>query len=157
MNNPKRCWGPPKQRPIVALQRIREYMYVFAANNPWTGETYSLIFPLCNTDAMQLFLEGFSRQYSDYNNIMIVDRAAWHVTNKIQSFDNIKFIYLPAGSPELNPTEHLWEHIREKYFGNHVYSSLSEVEEEMITILQKIAHDKGTIKNLTGFHWLKFA
>jgi transposase len=157
MNNPKRCWAPPKTRPLVRLQRIREYMYVFAANSPWAGDTYSLIFPVCNTSAMELFLEGFSRQYSAYNNIMIVDQAAWHVTKKIAQFDNIKFIYLPPGSPELNPTEHLWEHIREKYFGNHVYNSLDEIEEEMVMALQKISHDKETIKQLTGFHWLNIS
>lgn len=154
MNNPKRCWAPPKTRPIVRLQRVREYMYVFAATSPWIGETFSLIFPLCNTDAMKFFLKEFSKQYSAYNNIMIVDQAGWHTTKKLDKFDNITFIPLPPGSPELNPTEHIWEHIREKYLGNRVYNSLDEVEEKMIIALQEISHDQETIKKLTGFHWL---
>jgi hypothetical protein len=157
MNNPKKCWAPAKMRPIVKLQRIREYLYVFAATCPQTGETYSLILPICDTTAMQVFLEGLSRQYHDYNNIIIVDRAAWHTTKKLAPFENIRFIYLPSGSPELNPTEHLWEHIREAYLGNRIYNSLYEVQEEMVTILQKISNDTETIKKMTEFYWLNFA
>ncbi len=84
----------------------------------------------------------------------MVDQAGWHMTKKFPPFNNIRFIYLPSGSPELNPTEHLWEHIREKYLGNLVYNSLDDVEEEMVTILQSICNEQDVIKNLTGFHWL---
>lgn len=154
MNNPKKCWAPEKVRPIVHLQRIREYIYVFSATCPWTGEVYSLIFPLCNTNAMQIFLEGFSELYRDYKNIMVVDQAAWHTTKHLPVFDNIRFILLPAGSPELNPTEHLWEHIREKYLGNRIFNSLDEVENEIVNILQKVDLERETIKNLVGFHWM---
>lgn len=157
MNNPKRCWAPPRTRPIVQLQRIREFIYVFAATCPWTGETYSLILPLCDTNAMQLFLNKFAEEYHDYKNIIVVDQAAWHKTKKLLPIDNVRFIYLPAGSPELNPAEHLWEHIREKYLGNRFFNSLDEVEAEMITILEKLCYEREIIKNLTGFHWMKIA
>lgn len=154
MNNPKRCWAPPHVRPVVKLQRIREYIYVFTANDILTGDTYSLIFPVCNTDAMQFFIQKLSLESHAYNNIIIVDQVAWHVTKKIKQFDNIAFIFLPPGSPELNPTEHIWEHIREKYIGNRVYDSLDQFEEDMIGIIQDMANDKATIQQLTGFDWL---
>lgn len=156
MNNPKKCWAPEKTRPTVILQRIREFLYVFAANCPQTGETFSLILPVCNTHAMQIFLESFSQKYSDYKNIIIVDRATWHVTQNLPQFDNIRFIFLPVGSPELNPTEHLWQHIREKYLANRIYDSLDQFQNELVIVLQKIANDTKTIKNLTNFHWLNF-
>jgi len=154
MGNPRKCWAPKKVRPIVHLQRIREYLYVFSAVCPWSGETYSLILPLCNTIAMRVFLEGFSQVYHDYRNIIIVDRATWHVTKRLPLFDNIRFIYLPAGSPELNPTEHLWDHIREKYLGNKTFDSLDEMQDEMVDILQKFETERATIKKLTEFYWM---
>jgi putative transposase len=154
MNNPKRCWTPKNIRPIVHLQRIREYIYVFSATSPWTGEVFSLIFPLCNTNAMQLFLQEFSEMYRDYRNIMVVDQAAWHVTKHLSVFDNIRFILLPPGSPELNPTEHLWEHIREKYFGNQIFGSIDEFENKMVEVLQMLHSEQKTLKNLVGFHWM---
>jgi transposase len=154
MNNLKKCWAPEGVRPIVPLQRIRQYLYVFSATSPWTGDSFSLIFPLCNTHAMTIFLEQFSAQYRNFLNILIVDRASWHVTKKLPYFDNIRFILLPPGSPELNPTEHLWDHIREKYFANKTYDSIDEVEEKMVEVLKNITHDKETIKSLVGFNWL---
>ena len=157
MNNPKKCWVPQKTRPTVQLQRIRQYLYVFSATSPWTGETYSIILPLCNTDGMKVFLEGFSTQYKDCRNIIVVDRAAWHVTKNLPQFDNIRFILLPAGSPELNPTEHLWEHIREKYLGNRIFNSLDQLQDAMVDILRAVSHEREIIKNLTGFHWMNCA
>lgn len=157
MGNPRKCWAPEGVRPVIPLQRIREYLYVFSATCPSTGETYSLILPLCNTAAMEAFLKGFSEQHSDYKNIILIDRAAWHVTKNLPPFDNIRFIYLPAGSPELNPTEHLWEHIREKHLGNRMFDSFDELENEMVSILQRLDSEWETIKSLTGFHWLKIA
>jgi len=154
MNNPKKCWAPSADRPIVHLQRIREYIYVFSATNPFTGEVFSLILPICNTDAMIVFLNELSAQYSDYKNIIFVDGATWHSTKNIPYYDNIRFIFLPAGSPELNPTEHLWEHIREKYLGNKVFDSLDALENEMVDILVNVSLEHDVIKKLTGFHWL---
>lgn len=154
MNNLKRCWAPPGVRPVVHLQRVREYIYVFSVTSPWTGDSFSLILPLCNTNSMTMFLQQFSEQYSNFRNIIIVDRATWHVTKKLPQFDNIRFIFLPPGSPELNPAEHLWDHIREKYFANKIYDSIDEVEDHMIKALKNIANDKQPIKSLVGFNWL---
>jgi transposase len=38
---------------------------------------------------------------------------------------------LPPYSPELNPVEHLWEEIREKYFHNKVFESLETLENHL--------------------------
>jgi hypothetical protein len=47
---------------------------------------------------------------------MVMDQAAWHRTSDIDGFENIRIIYQPPYSPELNPVEHLWEYIREKNY-----------------------------------------
>jgi len=154
MNNPKRCWAPPKTRPIVHLQRIRQYLYVFSGVLISTGDVYSLILPLCNTDGMKVFLEGLSTQYKGYRNIIIVDQASWHSTKSLPKYDNIRFIKLPPGSPELNPAEHLWEHIREKYLGNRIFNSLDALQDEMVDILCKVNNEHEAIKNLTEFYWI---
>lgn len=154
MNNPRKCWAPAGCRPIVHLQRIREYIYVFSATNPFTGEVFSLILPLCNTDAMVTFLNELSAHYSDYKNVVFVDGAPWHTTDNIPYYDNIRFVFLPTGSPELNPTEHLWEHIREKYLGNKIFDSLDDLEKEIVDILVKITKEPNVIQKLTGFQWL---
>jgi transposase len=154
MNNPKRSWAPAHIRPIVSLQRVREYLYLFSATCPKTGESFSLILPLVNTDAMNIFLQGLSVAYQSYRNIVIVDQAAWHTTEKLPKYDNIRFIYLPAGSPELNPTEHLWEHIRENYLANCIFDSIDALEEKLVDVIRRLIANQEIIRKLTGFHWL---
>ena len=73
-----RCWTPKSERACVKTQQIREYLYAFTTVCPETGETCSIISPVCNTDAMRVFLEETSKMYSHYRILMVLDSAPWH-------------------------------------------------------------------------------
>ncbi|KAA6314388.1 hypothetical protein EZS27_034989 [termite gut metagenome] len=45
---------------------------------------------------------------------MVMDGAAWHRGDKLKKWENIVPLFQPAYSPEVNPIESLWHHIREK-------------------------------------------
>ncbi|MGI8600916.1 MAG: hypothetical protein ACR2KB_16800, partial [Chitinophagaceae bacterium] len=49
------CWVKGKTVPSAAKQMIREYIYAYSALSPQTGDCFSMISPLCNTDAMNEF------------------------------------------------------------------------------------------------------
>jgi transposase len=85
---------------------------------------------------------------------MIVDRASWHTSPKLDLPDNIRFIPLPSGSPELNPQENVWAHLREKFFANKNWQSLDQLEDYLVDILESMRHDKETIKSIANFCWL---
>jgi transposase len=154
INEPVRCWAPPGVRPIVKKQYIREYIYVYASVCPLTGEVFSLIMPHCNTESMSIFIEELSAYYSDYKIIMFMDKAGWHTSKELIKKDNIRILHLPPYSPELNPTEHLWDHIREKYFMNQMTTSLDLLEKKLVNVLNIVESDYNTIKSLTYFNWL---
>jgi len=120
INNLRHCWVPKDHIPVAARQMIREYMYVFSSVCPQTGELYSLILPACNTDAMQLFLNGLSGQYSRYRIILLMDKAGWHTSSKLSIPPNISIWNLPPYSPELNPVELIWRELRKLYFNNQL-------------------------------------
>ena len=40
MSNPARCWAPAGFRPIVPMQRVREYTYIYGAVCPADGESF---------------------------------------------------------------------------------------------------------------------
>ena len=42
-----------------------------------------------------------------------MDQAGWHKAKELTVRDNIKLTYLSTYSPELNPIEPLWEHIKD--------------------------------------------
>ena len=110
MSNPARCWASADFSPIVPMQRVREYTYIYGAVCPADGESFSLILPSANTEMMTLYLREFSLFYKDYRIVMVMDGSPWHKAKDLETFENIRIIFQPSYSPELNPAEHLWEH-----------------------------------------------
>ena len=118
ISDTRRAWAPEKTRPISPRQIIRKYVYVYAAVCPKLGKMTSLILPWTNTDMMNIFLKEVSEEFREYFVIMLIDQAGWHVSTYLDIPENIRVIRLPPYSPELNPSEHIWEELREKYFAN---------------------------------------
>lgn len=123
----KRAWAPPGMRPRSARQVVREYVYVYTAVAPAEGKMTSLILPTVDSAMMSLFLEHVGKTFADFFLVMQVDQASWHHAEDLQVPENIRLLPQPAYSPELNPTEHIWEDLREKQFPNVACSSLEEV------------------------------
>jgi transposase len=63
---------------------------------------------------------------------------------------------LPPSSPELNPTEQLWDLIRKRRFANKAYDSLDEVEDDPAKELRALEADHTTIQSesLTSHQWI---
>ena len=145
------CWVPREQRAKLGNQIIRKYTYAYSAVCPETGEAYSLILPYANTECMNIFMQGISEEFKDYRIIMAMDRASWHTGEKAKQWKNIVPLFQPAHSPELNPVESLWHHIREKGgFKNTTFSSMEEVENRLSEQLKNL--DKKDVKSICLFH-----
>jgi transposase len=43
---------------------------------------------------------------------LLLDRAGWHTTAKLEVPKNITPIFLPSHAPELNPVENFWQYLR---------------------------------------------
>lgn len=147
----KRCWAPPGIRPSVPAQVVRESMYIFAAVAPSLGSLSALVLPTANTAMMTLFLEHVSQAYAHYFIVMQVDQAGWHRSKELSVPANIRLIQQPAYSPEVNPVEHLWEELREKYLHNRVFSSLDLLIEELCRGLNELTDDKARVTSMMSF------
>lgn len=154
INELKNCWAPHKIRPIVKFQLVRQFDYVFATVCPGSGETFSLILPDADSQMMNLFLDELSKHYSKFKLIIVSDQASWHKSKLLIVPDNIRFIYLPAASPELNPAEHLWDHVRENFITNQTFASLDALEEVLEGAFKHIYHNPDSIKSLVSFPWI---
>lgn len=151
----KRCWAPPGMRPHAPAQVVREYMYAYTAVAPALGQMVSLILPEASTEMMNLFLEQVSQTFSKHFIVMQVDQAGWHHAKDLIIPENIRLIPQPAYSPELNPVEHIWDELREKYFHNRIFSSLELLIDVLCQGLNALADDTERLRSLTGFPHLK--
>ncbi len=110
------------------------------------------------TDEIQKRYSDIAR--GDISDFMDIERMSFslnlHKAKELELFDNIRIIHQPPYSPEVNPVEHLWEHIREKYFRNGFWLTMDELENDLINALIEVSKSKETIQKLVGFHWTIF-
>lgn len=78
----------------------------------------------------------------------------WHRANDLVVPENIRLIPLPSYSPQLNPVEHLWDEIREKWFTNLVFDSLDALEDRLVQALATLERDTHRVQSITGFDWI---
>lgn len=126
-------------RPYVHQKIVCQVIYAFTAIAPITGDMISLILPTASSVMMSLFLQQVSQAFSDKFLVMQVDRASWHSSQQVQVPENIRLIFQPPYSPEVNPVEHIWEEIREKHFANRLFSSLDETQEHLCITLNELS------------------
>ena len=152
INKPKYCWCRKGVRPSVPCHHIREYRYVYGAVEPINGEGCFLIMPYCNTDCMNVFLNHLSCSYPDDIIILVCDGASWHKANALVIPENIKMIFIPPYTPEMNPIEQIWKEIRKRGFRNEVFQTLSKVVDRLCDTIRSIsAH---TITSITARDWI---
>ena len=155
ISKPRRAWAPEHVRPQVPSQFVREYVYAYAAVAPEKGKMTFLVLPYSNTEMMNMFLEQVSVEFSEYFIIMQVDQAGWHTSKDLVIPKNIRLIYQPAYSPELNPVEHIWEELRENYFYNRSYKSLDNVMQDLCDGLIELESDSEHLRSMTYFPHLR--
>jgi transposase len=126
-------------------------MDVFAAVAPSLGRLSTLVLPTANTAMMNLFLEHVSHTFADSFIVMQVDQAGWHRAHELLVPENIPLIEQPPYSPEVNPVEHLWEELREKYLHNRLFPSLDPLIEVLCQGLNELADDTQRLSSMMGF------
>lgn len=67
----------------------------------------------------------------------------------------IHLLRLPPYRPELNPVEHVRDHLRENYMSNRVFNSLDAVVNQLCTGLHNLHHQPEHLGSMTCFDCFK--
>ena len=134
-----------------------EYTYAYGAVDACTGELDSLILPHVNTECMQLFLNEVSARHPDERIVMVIDGAGWHRSDALKAPENIYLLKLPPYAPELNPIEHVWDELREKFFHNQVFKSLDALENHLVLALKTFEENPITVSSIVSWPWIMAA
>jgi putative transposase len=152
INKPKYCWCFRGHRPDVPCHHIREYRYVYGAVEPVTGDSLFLIMPYSNTECMNRFLRELSHKYPDDLILLVCDGASWHRSNAVCIPDNIRLIFLPPATPEMNPIEQIWKEIRKRGFRNEIFKTLQHVMDRLCDTICSLTND--VIMSITKRNWI---
>lgn len=121
-------WAPTGSRPTAVRQTRYEWIYLYAAVEPATGESAALLAPHVNMGTMNAFLKILAAERQpDEHFVLIMDQAGWHKGKELNWPDGITALLLPAYSPELNPAENLWHYLRSHYLSNRIYEDYDEL------------------------------
>ena len=141
-------------QPICGTEQKREYFYLFGAIEPLTGEDFMLEMPTLDGACFQVFLDEFAKLDSESFHLLLVDNATAHTAEKLKVPANVRLLFLPACSPELNPIERFWRELKDW---------LSDYEPQLLTQLRELLSEglnsfkKESISTVTSFEYLMSA
>jgi len=151
-----RVWARTNSRPSVVRQTEYQWVYLWAAVEPASGQAIAMITPTVNTNLMNLFLSGLSDTLAaDEHAVVVLDNAGWHVANALMIPGNITLMPLPPYSPELNSVENLWAWLRSHQLSNRVFKDYSDLLHS--TDAAWLTLDPQTLRTVCACPWLERA
>lgn len=113
-------------KPICPFHQVFQSTYLFGAFSPINGDKFLLELPFCNNDTFQKYLNEFSEHNPNEFKIIVLDNGAFHKSKSLIIPENIALMFLPPYSPELNPAEKIWAHLK-RTFTNRLFNTLDEL------------------------------
>ncbi len=138
-------------KPQGTIQQVYANCWVYGCVAPLTGERFFLLLPALNAAQMQIFIDAFAEAHADTFNLLVLDNSGAHTAKRLKLPANVAFVFQPAASPELNPTERVWEDLKGQ-LAWLTFEQLSALQDELVTRLT--AYDAATIQSLTSYPYL---
>ena len=127
-NGQVRQWAKRGTRPRQPADQRYDNAYLFGAICPARGVGAALALPYADADMMQLHLDEISCNVAEgAHAVLLLDRAGWHTTSKLDVPENITPIFLPSRAPELNPVENVWQYLRQNWLSNTVFENYDAI------------------------------
>lgn len=151
----RRQWAKRGKRPKAVGQTRFQWLYVYGFVRPATGQTYWLLLPTVNVEAMNAALAAFAKDCGigkDKRVVLVLDNAGWHRSKKVVLPEGLSLEFLPPSTPELQPAERLWPLLREAV-ANRLLASLEALEELLLERIQVLRQQQPRIHAITHYHW----
>jgi transposase len=112
------------------------------------------VLPACNTEAMALHLAEISQAVAaDAHAVLLMDQAGWHTTDKLALPANISILLLPPKSPELNPTENIWQFMRDNWLSNLIFKTADDIVDQCSRAWNKLVDQPWLIMSIGLRDW----
>jgi hypothetical protein len=148
-------WAERGSRPRAPRDLRYQYAYIFGAICPARGVGAGLVLPTVNTKAMNLHLAEISRHVQPGSfAVMQLNGAGWHQTGgRLKIPDNMALLPQPPYSPELNPTENVWQFLRQNYLSHRVFADYTAVVDACCDAWNKIIAMPNQIRSIGTRTW----
>ena len=152
-----RTWSFPGVRPVVRVSgKRRKNVNVTGAVNRG-GHLYFEMLPQgerFTAKTFVRFLKKLRGHFPKRNLTLIVDGASTHKANFVKAFCTgnkwIRLEYLPSYSPEWNPSEEVWGHLKGCCRNGSQSKDVPSLRRETRTILRRVQKKPAKVKSFFG-------
>lgn len=117
---------------------------------PGTGQLVSLVVPYCNREVFQLFLDTMAQEVPPSRGRklwLVLDNASWHKAKSL-NWHHINPLYLPPYSPDFNPIERLWQHIKSNYLAGFITGDHQELDDKLCESIRQVMVAPDTLQSV---------
>lgn len=142
-----KCWmkkGEQKRLPMHTGKR--ESQVLAGALNWRTQQLHCLELEACNSEEVITFFEWLLTEIYPHETLVIVmDNASFHHSYAVQAAltffeDRVLILWLPPYSPDMNPIERFWKHLKANACANYLYSSLQQLLDNIHHVIDSHNH-----------------
>ena len=138
-------------KPVQEQRPAYRSYCLYGAVEPQTGERFFLERESLDSDGFQDFLDGFTNRFSESLNVLVLDNGRFHKAKDLSVPANVRLVFLPPYSPELNPVERFWQDLKD-HVAFHLHESLSALKQKVRSKLDTYTDD--AVASLTGYEYL---
>lgn len=146
----RRVWASVGVKVVQLLEYKYEWTYLNLAVNGLTGTLLWDWTSNMKGASIAPVVETWSEQGVD---AVVWDRARGHCGPAYEDC-SVTRIEQPPYSPELNPAERVFEHLRSRIEGK-VYGTVANKRQAVERELQKLADDPDAVKSIAGWQWIQ--
>jgi transposase len=157
-----RTWGKRGETPIVRATGARHGMSLISAITS-RGHMRFMIIDKGSVNA-DVFIEFLKRliKGAERKLFLIVDQGSAHRARKVSAFvatlgGKLRLFFLPPYSPDRNPDELVWKHLKEDTIGRMAVTSREDFENKVRSSMRNLQHDRRKIISFFQKPTLKYA
>jgi transposase len=147
---PRHKWVKRGSRPTQGYYGGHLRRNVVGAVEPATGRLVSLIVAHCNTEVFQAFLDTMAEEIPPEEGKqvhLVLDNAGWH-KSAVLNWHHIKPFYLSPYSPDFNPIERLWQHLKGNAMAGYLTNDGEALTNKLLQSLQSTLNDTKLVRSV---------
>jgi len=148
----RRRWCPYGERPEWIYKDNYEWLWVYIAIEPATGNSFCLYLPRVDSECLQIFAQRFGEYVAGKGVGLVMDGSGAHKSTRVVWPAQVATVSLPPYSPELNPVELVFRHLR-AVLSNRMFEHLEELESVISQALEHFWEHPEALRSLTGYPW----
>jgi transposase len=146
-----KTWAPKGETPIVEVTGKRAGILAMSAISPSGKMCFRLEDRRVNGEVLIEFLQQILDNHPKRKVVVIMDNAPCHRSKAVQDFvklqRRLRVHYIPPYSPELNPDEKVWRHLKHVEIKNHFAEDKQQLIKLVLSALRKMQKTPQLTKN----------